>query len=158
MARPAACASGQHRTRRKPSLKLTTPRYQRRSSAGFSYRTRYRFPSGSSHGRTARRGTIEIAELNYDVMPWSAISGDWFEPIAAFHPGISGGVRTSALPRLPLHLSDTEIDEAELGAQLALRQREPIPASVSKLFATLAHSWCVGSSQPSSVSMRSRRI
>jgi hypothetical protein len=67
-------------------------------------------------------GTIEIAELNYDVMPWSAISGDWFEPIAAFHPGISGGVRTSALPRLPLHLSDTEIDEAELGAQLALRQ------------------------------------
>jgi DNA-directed RNA polymerase specialized sigma24 family protein len=67
-------------------------------------------------------GTIEIVELNYDVMPWNAINGDWFEPIAALHPRISGDVRTSVLPLLPLYLSDTELDEAELGAQLALRQ------------------------------------
>jgi DNA-directed RNA polymerase specialized sigma24 family protein len=67
-------------------------------------------------------GAIEIAELNYDVMPWSAINGDWFEPIAALHPGISGDVRTSVLPRFPLHLTDTELDEAELGAQLVLRE------------------------------------
>jgi DNA-directed RNA polymerase specialized sigma24 family protein len=67
-------------------------------------------------------GTIEIAELNYDLMPWNAVNGDWFEPMAALHPGISGDVPTSVLPRLPLHLSDTELDEAELGARLALRQ------------------------------------
>jgi DNA-directed RNA polymerase specialized sigma24 family protein len=67
-------------------------------------------------------GTIEIAELKYDVMPWNAVNEDWFEPMAALHPGISGDVRTSVLPLLPLYLSDTELDEAELGAQLALRQ------------------------------------
>jgi RNA polymerase sigma factor (sigma-70 family) len=67
-------------------------------------------------------GTIEIAELNYDVMPWNAINGDWFEPIAALHLGISGDVQTSVLPRLALHLTDTELDEAELGAQLVLRE------------------------------------
>jgi DNA-directed RNA polymerase specialized sigma24 family protein len=67
-------------------------------------------------------GTIEIAELNYDVMPWNAVNGDWFEPMAALHPGISGDVPTSVLPRLPLHLSDMELDEAELGAQLVLHQ------------------------------------
>jgi DNA-directed RNA polymerase specialized sigma24 family protein len=67
-------------------------------------------------------GTIEIAELNYDVMPWNAINGDWFEPIAALHPGISGDVPASVLARHPFLLSGMELDEVELGAQLALRQ------------------------------------
>lgn len=66
--------------------------------------------------------TIEIAELNYDLMPWNAVNGDWFEPIAVSRSKIFGDVRAAVLPRLPLRLSDAGLDEAELGARLALRQ------------------------------------
>jgi hypothetical protein len=65
-------------------------------------------------------GTIEIAELNYDVMPWSAANQDWFEPLAGqaltdvlnMHPAI----------HLPHVLSGMELDEAELAARATLNQ------------------------------------
>ncbi len=67
-------------------------------------------------------GTVEVAELNYDVMPWGAVNQDWFEPLPGqslvdprhTHPSLSG-----ILPRV---LSDSELDEAELSARLALNQ------------------------------------
>jgi DNA-directed RNA polymerase specialized sigma24 family protein len=63
-------------------------------------------------------GTVEIAELNYDVMPWGAVNQDWFEPLSGSvsdtHPSLS-----VPMPRL---LSDLELDGAELGARLALNQ------------------------------------
>ncbi len=66
-------------------------------------------------------GTVEIAELNYDVLPWGAVNGDWFEPLAATQPAFSGGSPHSALVgHLPQLLGEAQLDEAELGARLAL--------------------------------------
>jgi DNA-directed RNA polymerase specialized sigma24 family protein len=63
-------------------------------------------------------GAVEIAELNYDVMPWGAVNQDWFEPLSGSlsdtHPSFS-----VPMPRL---LSDLELDSAELGARLVLNQ------------------------------------
>jgi DNA-directed RNA polymerase specialized sigma24 family protein len=59
--------------------------------------------------------TIEIAELNYDILPWGAVNGDQFEPVSdvpAMHAAI----------HLPRMLSDLELDEAELTARVALNQ------------------------------------
>lgn len=64
--------------------------------------------------------TVEIAELEYNVLPWQPASEQWFEPLAAIPS--SGSLHSSILPRLPHVLSEDEFDEAELGAQLALRQ------------------------------------
>jgi len=63
-------------------------------------------------------GAVEIAELNYDVMPWGAVNQDWFEPLSGAvsdtHPLLS-----VPMPRL---LSDLELDSAELGARITLNQ------------------------------------
>jgi len=63
-------------------------------------------------------GAVEIAELNYDVMPWGAVNQDWFEPLSGSvsdaHPSFS-----VPMPRL---LSGLELDSAELGARLVLNQ------------------------------------
>jgi hypothetical protein len=64
-------------------------------------------------------GTVEIAELNYDVLPWSAVNQEWFEPLA--------GEAVSEVPihaaiHIPHVLSDLELDEAELTARVALNQ------------------------------------
>jgi DNA-directed RNA polymerase specialized sigma24 family protein len=67
-------------------------------------------------------GTVEIAELNYDVLPWNAVSPDWFEPLAATGPGVISDVHPSLLPRFPSRLSEVELDQAELEARLVLNQ------------------------------------
>jgi hypothetical protein len=63
-------------------------------------------------------GTVEIAELNYDIMPWGAVNQDWFMPLAggADLPAIHAAVH------LPHKLSDLELDEAELAARTILNQ------------------------------------
>ena len=66
--------------------------------------------------------TVEIAELSFDVLPWSNVNQDWFEPLsgqtATDVPGI--------LPALAIHaphvLSDLELDETELEVRIALNQ------------------------------------
>jgi len=65
-------------------------------------------------------GTVEIAELNYNVLPWSAVNPDWFEPLAAAGSATSSDVHASLLPRISLRLSDLELDETELEVNLAL--------------------------------------
>jgi DNA-directed RNA polymerase specialized sigma24 family protein len=65
-------------------------------------------------------GSVEIAELTYDVMPWGAVNQDWFEPLAG-----QGAARPPAI-HPPLHvphlLSELELDEAELAARTTLNQ------------------------------------
>jgi DNA-directed RNA polymerase specialized sigma24 family protein len=65
-------------------------------------------------------GTIEIAELNYDVLPWGAVNQDWFEPLTGQMATDGPGM----LPALhvPHRLTDLELDEAELEVRIALNQ------------------------------------
>jgi RNA polymerase sigma factor (sigma-70 family) len=67
-------------------------------------------------------GTVEIAEVNFSVLPWDAVNPNWFEPAAITNPGVSGDTRPALLPRLPESLTDGQLDEAELSARLALNQ------------------------------------
>jgi DNA-directed RNA polymerase specialized sigma24 family protein len=63
------------------------------------------------------KGTVEIAELNYDVMPWGVVNQDWFEPLeptTLVHPSLA--------PPLPRLLSAMELDEAELAARVTLNE------------------------------------
>jgi DNA-directed RNA polymerase specialized sigma24 family protein len=62
-------------------------------------------------------GTVEVAELNYDVLPWGAVNQDWFEPLSgAPH---SDTLPPSLLPRLP---GPEQLDLAELQARLVLNR------------------------------------
>jgi RNA polymerase sigma factor (sigma-70 family) len=63
-------------------------------------------------------GTIEIAELNYDVMPWGAVNQDWFEPLAGGAAPARPSLHAAARPVL----SELALDEAELGARVVLNQ------------------------------------
>jgi RNA polymerase sigma factor (sigma-70 family) len=64
-------------------------------------------------------GTVEIAELNYSVLPWSSVNPDLFEAVfdAA---GLGRHMHSAILPHLPRSVSPTEMDEAELGVRLVL--------------------------------------
>jgi DNA-directed RNA polymerase specialized sigma24 family protein len=76
-------------------------------------------------GKTVRLrdyGTVEIAEVNYSVLPWDAVNPNWFEPAGITNPGASSDMPPALLPRLPVSLTDGELDEAELSARLALNQ------------------------------------
>ena len=66
--------------------------------------------------------TVEIAQLNYDVLPWAAVNQDWFEPLP--NQAVTDAPGTlSALPvRGPRMLSALELDEAELETRIALHQ------------------------------------
>ena len=66
------------------------------------------------------QGTVEIAELNYDVMPWGAVNQDWFEPLAGHAVTDAAGMHAAL--HLPLVLSNLELDEAELAARIVLNQ------------------------------------
>jgi DNA-directed RNA polymerase specialized sigma24 family protein len=67
-------------------------------------------------------GTVEIAELNYDVMPWGAVNQDWFEPLVGQAVVGVPSIQPSLGVHLPHVLSDLELDEAELVARVALNQ------------------------------------
>jgi hypothetical protein len=64
--------------------------------------------------------TVEIAELNYDVMPWGAVNQDWFEPLAG--QGMTDTPGMHAALHIPHVLSELELDETELAARVALNQ------------------------------------
>lgn len=65
-------------------------------------------------------GTVEIAELNYEVLPWSVVNQGWFEPLATAAGPVSSDVHPALLGHALPHLTDLELDEAELEARLAL--------------------------------------
>jgi hypothetical protein len=60
--------------------------------------------------------------VNYSVLPWDAVNSNWFEPAMITGPGISSDVPSGLLPRLPVQLNETQLDEAELSARLVLNQ------------------------------------
>ncbi len=67
--------------------------------------------------------TVEIAELDFAILPWNAVDANAFEPIANA-PGPIGNPVAHVLPHLPV--SDTpspeQLDETELAARLILNQ------------------------------------
>lgn len=67
-------------------------------------------------------GTVEIAELNYDVMPWAAVNQDLFEPVLGASAAVPGSIHPSLSIPLPHVLSDLQLDEAELAARLVLHE------------------------------------
>jgi hypothetical protein len=66
-------------------------------------------------------GTIEIAELNYKILPWSSVDAGLFEPLASTATTeIAGPSRILAFPHVPERLTEGQLDETELSARLAL--------------------------------------
>jgi len=66
--------------------------------------------------------TVEIAELNYSVLPWNSVNSDLFEPVSDAGPVIRSNVHAVLHPLIPHTLSSVEIDEAELSARLVLNR------------------------------------
>lgn len=67
-------------------------------------------------------GTIEVAELNYSVLPWSSVNPDIFEPLTAVPEAEGRHLHTSLLPHLPHAVTPGELDLAELSARLVLNR------------------------------------
>lgn len=67
-------------------------------------------------------GTIEVAELNYSVLPWSSVNPDLFEPISNVGTALGGNTHPAILPHLPRGISAEEMDIAELSARLVLNR------------------------------------
>ncbi len=68
-------------------------------------------------------GNVQIAELDYDVLPWSKSDPSWFEPSVPLLPSTSHGFRmdhSNGLRGLPVDLSPEQLDLAELETRVAL--------------------------------------
>lgn len=66
--------------------------------------------------------TVEIAELDYKVLPWAAVDANLFEPFGgSLRTASDGSGRIIPFP-LPATVSDMQLDEAELSARLVLNQ------------------------------------
>jgi RNA polymerase sigma factor (sigma-70 family) len=65
-------------------------------------------------------GTVEIAELNYSLLPWSSVNPDLFEPVSDIGPMRGKSMHPSLVPRAAHLLSSIELDTAELGARMVL--------------------------------------
>ena len=67
--------------------------------------------------------TVEIAELDYKILPWGAVDANLFEPIGGLDASTaSPSGRVLAFPRIPAMPSESELDETELGALLILNR------------------------------------
>jgi len=67
--------------------------------------------------------TVEIAELDFKILPWSAVDANVFEPFGNAASSIAANsARVLPFPRLPEVLTEGQRDEAELGARLILNQ------------------------------------
>jgi hypothetical protein len=64
---------------------------------------------------------IEIAELSYNIVPWNKESESWFEPENRSSSSDLEPRRTFHIPP-PTHLSESQLDEAQLHVLLALNQ------------------------------------
>jgi hypothetical protein len=67
--------------------------------------------------------TVEVAELDYKILPWAAVDTNLFEPIGSLDVSIARpSIRVLSFPRTPETLSESELDEAELSALLILNR------------------------------------
>ncbi len=68
-------------------------------------------------------GTVEIAELDFKILPWSAVEADVFESIGDMASSVlASRARVLQFPKIPQIVTQEQLDEAELGARLALNQ------------------------------------
>lgn len=70
-------------------------------------------------------GTVEIAELEYEQLPWNEVNQSIFEPLSGIRSEIQNGlpnIHHSMTHALTKQLDEGELDEAELGAMLVLHQ------------------------------------
>jgi hypothetical protein len=66
---------------------------------------------------------VEIAEVDFKILPWSAVDASVFEPVDSFsHAAAANPVRILPFPRMPEMLTEAQLDEAELSARLILNQ------------------------------------
>jgi ribosome-associated protein YbcJ (S4-like RNA binding protein) len=66
--------------------------------------------------------TVEIAELDYKILPWAAVDANLFEPIGGLDTSMTRPGRVLSFPRIPEMPSESQLDEAELGALLILNR------------------------------------
>jgi hypothetical protein len=65
---------------------------------------------------------VEIAEVSYDVFPWTKEDQNWFEPLPGDVSKVASLASKPPVLHLPIErpLSEEQLDEAELGVRLAL--------------------------------------
>jgi len=69
------------------------------------------------------RRTVEIAEVDFKILPWSAVDANIFEPEARIEAEATmAPAGVLSFPRMPETLPEGELDETELGARLILNQ------------------------------------
>jgi hypothetical protein len=67
--------------------------------------------------------TVEIAEVDFKILPWNAVAEDAFEPPVIAEDSVSPSrVLPIPLPRQTELLSEVQLDAAELGTRLVLNQ------------------------------------
>ncbi len=66
--------------------------------------------------------TVEIAEVDFKILPWSAVDANAFEPLSDTPSIATFPARVLPFPRLPEIPTEEQLDEAELGAKLMLNQ------------------------------------
>jgi hypothetical protein len=65
--------------------------------------------------------TVEIAELDFKILPWNSVDANVFEPIGGVETaGTPSMSRVFMLPAMPERLTDGQLDETELSARLVL--------------------------------------
>jgi hypothetical protein len=69
------------------------------------------------------RDTIEIAELDFKVLPWRSVDESVFEPLGGLNTAGGGfSPRVLMFPRAPERLTESQLDETELSARLILNK------------------------------------
>jgi len=66
------------------------------------------------------RQTIEIAEVDYQILPWNRIDYGLFEESDSSQTGRGIALRPTLVPKMPARLTAEQLDEAELSARLVL--------------------------------------
>jgi hypothetical protein len=67
--------------------------------------------------------TVEIAELDFKILPWAAVDANLFEPIGGLDTAIARpSARVLSFPRVQDTPSESQLDDAELGALLILNR------------------------------------
>jgi hypothetical protein len=64
--------------------------------------------------------TVEIAELDYSILPWTPAIGSLFQPEEMVNLGALNRPQPAVVPLPPSPLTDEELNEAELSTKLAL--------------------------------------
>lgn len=69
-------------------------------------------------------GTVEIAEVDFKILPWNAVDANLFEPLEVATTNAVGvnPAHVLTFPKMPEVLTDSQLDGAELATKLVLNQ------------------------------------